>query len=476
MIPQWDVSALVAAGVIGGGGGVAPAPLTQFEDDFSTVSPVWDVICGAFTVEEGMLVATAIEREGTDLIAGRNADFETGDLTRWSVGSDASATVGPVAGGGGDYSATITSKTDDVSVNKYVLLSTFETYGGCSLWASARLRKATEDAYPIELWCGNTPTPELLQGTLSTEWTTLSGYVELPDEVAYGSIRGQLAADAPTGVAGCIDDARLELLSATQVVTGWASENVQIEAEFYSPETGSGRKLIVLRYVDAHNYVAVAIRPNLPSYKLTAFQVTDNYIQILKEVNITWSSGGYDRVRVRLYDNSLCVDTKLDGENWTIDRVRVGITNTHSTRHGLAVYRTNQPTFRSISFSEYVSEDEVGVVFQRTIAVPGVLATNVITQYDDLPWCELTHVSMVQSNAGAGRVKIGTTLDDDTFLFYTNMGKSGVPVELAAPLDFRYVRTPNISSNDTFVVTIDYDGAAGTPAQDVEIVMTFVTI
>jgi len=111
--------------------------------------------------------------------------------------------------------------------------------------------------------------------------------------------------------------------------------------------------------------------------------------------------------------------------------------------------------------------------FVQTIVVPGTL-TGPIQYTAKVPSaCTIQHVSMCQSNAGAGRVKIGLSTDDDIFLTYTNMGVSGTPVELACAVDFRNDVLPHLTAGDILKLYCDHDGAGGTAADDVTIVLTF---
>ena len=112
--------------------------------------------------------------------------------------------------------------------------------------------------------------------------------------------------------------------------------------------------------------------------------------------------------------------------------------------------------------------------FCHTIVVPGTLAAAIAYAWTAPMDCTLQHVSMVQSNAGNGRVKIGTSADDDIFLTYTDMGLSGTPVEISAPAGgFRYAATPRIKKGDIVKLNLDHDGASGTAAADACIVLTF---
>ena len=111
--------------------------------------------------------------------------------------------------------------------------------------------------------------------------------------------------------------------------------------------------------------------------------------------------------------------------------------------------------------------------FLVTIGVPGTLAANIVFKYTAPMDCTMQHLSTVQSNAGDGTLKIGTSADDDIFLTAAAMGKSGAPSEKWAPDDFRFLATPRIKKGDIIVFTIDYDGAGGTAGADVFIVATF---
>ena len=111
--------------------------------------------------------------------------------------------------------------------------------------------------------------------------------------------------------------------------------------------------------------------------------------------------------------------------------------------------------------------------FTQTIVVPGTL-TGPIDYIAAVPSaCTIQHLSMVQSNAGDGRVKMGTSADDDIFFTYINMGQSGTPVQLQGATDFRNYVLPHLTAGDILKLHVDHDGALGTAADDVTIVITF---
>jgi len=111
--------------------------------------------------------------------------------------------------------------------------------------------------------------------------------------------------------------------------------------------------------------------------------------------------------------------------------------------------------------------------FTQTIVVPGTLSGPVQYVATIPSACTIQHVSMVQSNAGDGRVQIGTSADDDIFLFLTTLGVSGTPVELSVATDFRNDVKPHLVAGDILKLYVDHDGASGTAADDVTIVITF---
>ena len=111
--------------------------------------------------------------------------------------------------------------------------------------------------------------------------------------------------------------------------------------------------------------------------------------------------------------------------------------------------------------------------FLMTIVIPGTLAAPVDFMATIPSPCTLQHVSMVQSNAGNGRIKIGTSSDDDAYLAYTEAGQSDVPVTLSALSDWIGSVRPHLSKDEVFAVYVDHDGDGGTAADDLTMVLTF---
>ena len=111
--------------------------------------------------------------------------------------------------------------------------------------------------------------------------------------------------------------------------------------------------------------------------------------------------------------------------------------------------------------------------FLMTIVIPGTLAAPVDFKTTIPSPCTIQHLSMVQSNAGAGRIKIGTSADDDAYLAYTTAGISGTPVVLSALSDWIGSVRPHLSKDEVFAVYVDHDGDGGTAADDLTMVLTF---
>lgn len=110
--------------------------------------------------------------------------------------------------------------------------------------------------------------------------------------------------------------------------------------------------------------------------------------------------------------------------------------------------------------------------FTMCWTIPGTLSANcefIATMPSD---CTIRHMSMVATNASSGRIMMGTADDADEFLQYTDIGDSDTPVELDEATDFRYDTFPRLEKGDVLKILLDYDGASGTAAQNVTIVLT----
>ena len=84
----------------------------------------------------------------------------------------------------------------------------------------------------------------------------------------------------------------------------------------------------------------------------------------------------------------------------------------------------------------------------------------------------LYHVSAVASNDSDATLKIGNSSDDDAYMVASTIGDSGTPAEKDRD-DFVDDQYPHIAAGTNVVITLDHDGASGTAAQNVQIVITF---
>ena len=106
------------------------------------------------------------------------------------------------------------------------------------------------------------------------------------------------------------------------------------------------------------------------------------------------------------------------------------------------------------------------------IHIPGTLSANITPKWTAEHGMTLLHVSAVASNDSSATLKIGTSADDDAFLAEAAIGDSGTPVEKARA-DFVGGEFPRLAKGDIVVLTLDYDGASGTAAQNVTLALTF---
>ena len=118
-------------------------------------------------------------------------------------------------------------------------------------------------------------------------------------------------------------------------------------------------------------------------------------------------------------------------------------------------------------------------VFQQSYHVPGTLSANITITFTAPFDCTLLHVSACASNDSDALLIIGDSADADEYLQSTVIGDSGTPVEIdgddfvdtAGATHVRYY--PRIVDGTVVIITLDYDGASGTAADDFTIVLTF---
>ena len=116
-------------------------------------------------------------------------------------------------------------------------------------------------------------------------------------------------------------------------------------------------------------------------------------------------------------------------------------------------------------------------VFQQSYHIPGTLSADIAIKFTVPFDCQLVHVSAVASNDSDATLAVGSSADTDGYITAGVIGDSNTPVEKEALTDFAGAlaanQYPHIADGTIVVVTLDYDGATGTAAQNVTIVLTF---
>jgi hypothetical protein len=110
--------------------------------------------------------------------------------------------------------------------------------------------------------------------------------------------------------------------------------------------------------------------------------------------------------------------------------------------------------------------------FTVSFYIPGTLAANHVLEWMVPFDCQLEHVSVGNSAATNGTLMLGISTDTDAYMLAKDIGDSDVPAEYDRD-DFVNSQYPHIPDNAIIVATIDYDGASGTAAANVVIVLTF---
>ena len=116
----------------------------------------------------------------------------------------------------------------------------------------------------------------------------------------------------------------------------------------------------------------------------------------------------------------------------------------------------------------------LGQHFGRLIHVPGTLTANLDIRLSVPVDCRLARVSLVASNDSDATVDIGISTDTDSILNDAAVGDSGTPAVLDVD-DFATTNpTGDLDQGDILVITVDYDGAALTAANDLTIDLDFI--
>ena len=117
-------------------------------------------------------------------------------------------------------------------------------------------------------------------------------------------------------------------------------------------------------------------------------------------------------------------------------------------------------------------------IFTMPFHIPGTLAAN-ITIYFTAPFdMQLIHAQAVASNASSATITIGTSADADGYMVAKDVGDSAIPTEwdrddFAGALVSPTQQYPHIADGSVVEVFVDYDGASGTAAQNLTVVLTF---
>jgi hypothetical protein len=115
----------------------------------------------------------------------------------------------------------------------------------------------------------------------------------------------------------------------------------------------------------------------------------------------------------------------------------------------------------------------IGHHVARLIHIPGTLAANITVTLSMPQDCRLVRVSAVASNNSDATLMIGVSTDTDSIMAATAIGDSGTPV-IFDPDDWATTNpTAHLDAGDILVLTLDFDGAAGTAAQNVTIDLDF---
>jgi len=116
-------------------------------------------------------------------------------------------------------------------------------------------------------------------------------------------------------------------------------------------------------------------------------------------------------------------------------------------------------------------------LFTMAFHIPGTLAADAAIKFVMPVNAQLIHVQSVATNDSDATLKVGTSADDDGYIAAHTIGDSSVPTEKEAITDFAGAlagsQYPHITDGTIVVLTLDHDGAGGTAAQNVTIVLTF---
>lgn len=104
--------------------------------------------------------------------------------------------------------------------------------------------------------------------------------------------------------------------------------------------------------------------------------------------------------------------------------------------------------------------------------VPGTLTANLDIRWTMAKDARVKELTGVASNDSDATIMLGISTDTNSILTAAVTGDSGVPV-VKTRADFDAVNdTGVLNADDVVVLTVDYDGSAGTAAADLTVVLT----
>lgn len=108
--------------------------------------------------------------------------------------------------------------------------------------------------------------------------------------------------------------------------------------------------------------------------------------------------------------------------------------------------------------------------FQQSYHFPGLLSANITIRWKAPFDCFFHHISAVASNNTDATLKVGDSGDDDEIITNSLIGTNGNPAEFTVWTATN--PTGSVLKGDVIVYTLDYDGVAGTAAQNVTLLFT----
>jgi hypothetical protein len=111
-------------------------------------------------------------------------------------------------------------------------------------------------------------------------------------------------------------------------------------------------------------------------------------------------------------------------------------------------------------------------LFTLSFYIPGTLAANHGLEFKLPVDAQLIHVSLANSAATDGIVDIGNTDAAEAYAANLAIGDSDVAAEYDRA-DFVGSQFPHIPKGTNTIIAVDFDGAGGTAAANLVIVLTF---